>query len=210
MSNDSTEAVVNQLLMLHLIAETTRRYTISGKVKLLKMLFESQRKMIVDKISGFTYHFYKWDYGPYSTEALADLDRLLLRGFLTKGEDGIKVTRKGLEIVNETKELLERHATIMAIFRTVINEFGSRTGRASKVIVYDSPLPDMSKRVRDIDKGETLLPTLDRSSVKEEFYLDEDELETLEIELDNETEASIDRGMDDILHGRVKPYGTTR
>jgi uncharacterized protein YwgA len=210
MSTDSADALINQLLMLHLIGETTRRYTISGKVKLLKMLFESQRKMLLGKIRGLTYHFYKWDYGPFSTEALADLETLMEHGFLTKGDDGIKITTKGIEVVNETRELLNRHDSIKRIFQTIINEFGSRTGRASKEIVYDSQLPDTLKRVRDIQKGENLLPSLDISTAKERFFLDDSELETLEIELDNETKESIQRGMEDISIGRVRPYGRSR
>jgi hypothetical protein len=178
----------------------------TGKIKLLKLVFLSEARMNKNEIKGFNYYFYRWNYGPLSDEILQDLDCLVENGLLEKVENSICITSKGRELLGSSKDLLTRNEEILEPIRQVVREFGHYRGESIKMIVYGTPKAGEEKLVKDTEHGEELLSELPREEAKKWFLIDDNWIETLELQFDREACSSLDRGIQDARAGRVTKH----
>jgi len=198
------DAMIDRLLQLFLIAETSKRGEIMGKVKLLKMAYLAEDKMVKDRLKGFNYNFYRWDYGPMSNEALEDHEWLVNNGLVS--DFPATPTKRGSEVLKELSELFDRNRHILDHINRIVNEFARVSGRDLRYDVYARPAPGKKIRVGDIQKGETLLSALLEKEAKETFRIDAEWLETISILMDKEFYESLQEGVKDVREGRVKRY----
>jgi uncharacterized protein YwgA len=207
MVNNEIEAVVNRLLTLFLIREAYRNgWPITGKVKLLKLIYLSEQKMLKDRLKGFSYSFYRWDYGPLSVEALKDYEYLVSSGLIKESDYRIQLTERGMEILEHTKELLNQNEDILNYIRKAIREFGSYTGTKIKKAVYDLPKMEEKKLIFETKHGEELLQKIGVREAKKIFLIDDEWLETISILMDKELLSSLEKGIKDAREGKIKRY----
>jgi len=201
------ETLVDRLLMLFLILESQRQgWRITGKVKLLKLLYLSESRMVKDELKGFNYSFYRWDFGPMSNEALQDLDWLSANNLLKQTRYAIAITSRGRDLVKSSSPLLEHNEGFLEYVRRVIREFGPYTGKRIKTVVYDTPMMGEKKLIRKTKHGEELLRKMPTKQAKKRFLVDEEWIETLSILMDKEAQGSLKRGMADAKRGKVTKY----
>lgn len=201
------ETLTDRLLMLFLIAESENHgWKISGKVKILKLLYLSECRMIQDKKKGFNFSFYRWDYGPMSNDALQDLNQLDENGLLEKSQYAFCTTSRGRQLLKNCSTLLSRNEEFLEYIRKVIREFGPYTGKNIKTVVYGTPKIGERKLIRKTKHGEELLRKLLTEEATKRFVIDDEWVETLSILLDKEACESLQKGMQDANEGRVTKY----
>ena len=206
-SRDLTETLIDRLLMLFLIGESQKHgYRITGKVKLLKLLYLSESRMIKDKMKGLNYGFYRWNYGPMSNEALRDLDFLSENNLLAKEGNSIFITSRGRELLKSSSNLLNRNEDFLVHIQKTIREFGPYTGGKIKAVVYATPKIGERKLIRNAEHGEELLRKLFAEEAKKRFRMDDEWTETLSILMDKGTYDSLKKGEQDAKEGRVTKY----
>jgi len=193
--------------MLFLISESEKQgWRVSGKVKLLKLLYLSESRMFANKKKGFNYSFYRWDYGPMSNEALQDLDWLSENGLLKKSRYAVNTTSRGRQLLKNSSALLDRNEEFLDYVQKVVREFGPYTGKKIKTVVYGIPKTGERKLIRKTEHGEELLRKLLVEEAKKRFVIDDEWVETLSILLDEEAYNSLERGIKDAKEGRVTKY----
>jgi len=201
------EALVDRLLMLFLISECQKiGYKITGKVKLTKLLYLSESKMVKNKIKGFNYSFFRWDYGPMSVELLRDLDCLSNNGLLKSTENFIGVTSKGKEVLKNSSELLDRNRGLLEYIQQIVREFGHYKGSSIKEIVYGLPKIGKKIQIGTTRHGEELLNAISFEEAKQRFMIDDEWTETLSIMIDKEMCDSLDKGIQDAKEGKIEKY----
>lgn len=207
MVRDWNEIILDRFLTLYLIKETLRSgWPITGKVKLLKLIYLSEQKMIKDATKGFNYNFYRWEHGPFSTEFLRDYEYLVRNGFLKETDHNIQLTEKGLEFLEDCREIINKNAEILGYIQKVIREFGAYPGKAVKRIVYDIPKIDEEKLISKAEHGEELLRKMDLNQAKKFFLIEDEWLETLAILMDKEFSDSLERSLKDAKEGKIRRY----
>ena len=74
------------LLLLYLAAKTgDKGRNILGHIKLQKLLYKTEERMIQVKCKGLNYNFIRWKFGPFSQENFnSDVSDLKESGFLIK------------------------------------------------------------------------------------------------------------------------------
>jgi len=201
------ETLVDRLLTLFLISECQKQgCRVTGKVKLLKLVYLSESRMVQNEIKGFNYGFYRWDYGPMSNELLQDLDCLKENGLLEKTENFIGVTSRGWEVLRSSSTLLNRNEEFLEFVRKVVKEFGHYRGKSIKTIVYCIPKTGERELIGKTEHGEELLRKISLDRARKSFLIDDEWIETLSILLDKEVCDSLKRGMKDAKEGKVVKY----
>ena len=201
------ETLIDRLLTLFLISECQKQgCKVTGKVKLLKLVYLSESRMVENKIKGFNYGFYRWDYGPMSNELLQDFDCLKENGLLEKTENFIGITSRGWEVLRSSSTLLNRNEELLEFVRKVIREFGHYRGKSIKTIVYGIPKTGERELVGKTGHGEELLRKISLDKARKSFLIDDEWIETLSILLDKEVCDSLERGMQDAKEGKVVKY----
>jgi len=175
-------------------------------VKLQKLLHEAEKRMMAAGLRAFSYVFYRWKHGAYSPEADWGLEWLEKGGLVKVTDREIATTAEGRKLLEDVKQLLDRNKKTLEIIDKVAEVHALDTGKTMKAIAYGTPVPELAKRIEDVEKGEVVLRPVDKSRASSLFLIDDREIETLEILLDKESRESLQEAMDDARHGRVTPF----
>lgn len=200
------DAIVNLLLLLYAVRSSSRRGYLYGRVKLQKLLFEAQKRMLDLRLRGLSYVFYRWKHGAYSPEAEWGLKWLERNGLVEVVDHRIEITSKGSKVLESVRDLIDRNGETMKIIDKVAEIHALDTGKVMKAIAYGTPSLELGKRIGEVEKGEVVLRPLDKATAPRFFLIDDVEIETLEILFDREARDSIEEAMDDVRHGRVTPF----
>lgn len=201
------EVLTDQLLMLLLVSECQKLgCSMSGKVKLTKLLYLAESKMVGDRIKGLNYNFFRWDFGPMSADLLHDFDCLSKNGLLEQTDNLITIASKGTDILKNTTDLLTRNTELVEYIRQVVREFGPYKGKSIKEVVYGLPKIDEKIHIADTEHGELLLGALPLEQANKRFWLDDEWTETLSILIDKDMCESLDRGIRDAKEGKIAKY----
>jgi hypothetical protein len=193
--------------MLFLIDQTQRKgYRISGKVKLMKMVFQAQTKMVRGKVKAFDYSFYRWDFGPMSNGVMTDLECMLRNDLLEKHGTHIFISNKGHELLGQFSELLQRNQQILEYVSKTINEFAPYSGRTIKEVTYGLPLLFKKKLIRHAKLSDRILGPVKQGVARSWFLLDDDSEETLSLLMDKKACEALDRGVADARAGKTQKY----
>jgi uncharacterized protein YwgA len=202
-----SEVLLDRFLTLFLVRETIKSgWPITGKLKLLKLIYLAEQRMTKEGIKGFNYNFYRWDYGPFSHELIKDYEYLVDNGFLKESNHNIDLTERGLGVLEDCRELLDKNGEIIDYIRKVIKEFGPYRGKKIKKVVYDIPKIEEKKLISETLHGEELLRRMEADEAKKFFLIDDEWLETIAILMDKELSNSLERGLKDAKEGKIKRY----
>ena len=187
------EEITNRALLLYLIDKTKEGYL--GITRLMKLTFLTELKMAESKIKGFDYWFYKWYYGPFTREIYDDLDYSMQNELITE-QRGFKPTNRGLEFLNEIRDLLDENRDILKYIDKSIEEYGSMELNTLMNRVYEIEPLGIRKKIKDFQMGEHILINLDDVEVDKVFEINEEWLETLDILFNKEEYESLKEGME--------------
>lgn len=201
------EAIIDRLLLLYLLFKMRKKsYSVSGDIKLQKLLYKTEERMYNKKYKGLSYNFVRWNYGPFSQEIYVDTKDLEKTGFLRQAYDkSIGISEDGIKLIetlrgNFTKNKLDD------FFERVINEFGSLKGEDIKATVYTYPRVGGRITVGQTKKRDILLEKLDDSNASECFWIDDDCIETLSVLFDPQSHESIKKGLRALREEEGKPF----
>jgi len=201
------EILTDRLLMLFMIDQTQRKgYKITGKVKLMKMIFQAQTKMVKDKVKAFNYSFYRWDFGPMSNGVMKDLDCMLNNDLLEKHGTFIFASDRGRELLKQFSGLFKKNQKILEHVNKTINEFAPYSGKAIKEVTYGLPLLFRKKLIRYVKPSDEILARVKRDNARSWFLLDDDSEETLSLLMDKKACEALDRGIADAKAGKIQKY----
>ena len=175
--------IVDRLLTLYLYDRVSENSKMWGDVKLQKLIFLSEKRMLEEQKRGFHYQFFRWDHGPMSRGVYEDHDFLKSNNLVDS--ESLEVSDRGESILEEASDLFEENEEFITHIDFVTDEFGTCSGSDLKSVVYDlevSPLTlGGSIKVEDIPEGVDIYFPIPDHLTKGVFSIDDKWLETLDI-----------------------------
>lgn len=187
---DIREHVTNNLLLLYLIDKANERGKMEDELKLQKMVFLAEKKLIERKLKGFSYNFFRWHKGPFSKEVSMDLSLLFDNNLVSSQRGKIELTRDGKEVLRGCFELLKKNQTFLSWIDPIVEKHATLDPETVKDEVYAMKImvPKIRKlmSIREVPKGQIILFKSSDEKVKRIFEVDEAWMGTLELILDVE------------------------
>jgi len=206
---DIQDRVVNNILLLHLIEKANSIGCVEDNLKLQKLVYLAQKKLIEKKFKVFSYNFFRWDKGPFSADVNNDLNSLTSRGLIKKRWP-IRLTKEGTELLDSCSELVEENEAFIRIIDEVISDFAEYTPEEIKEYVYEMSVfvPRLREvmTIAEIPRGTLILfkPSDKRSKAK--FVIDRCWCATLELAMDQEAVESLRQSYNDAVEGKVHEF----
>jgi len=185
------EEVIDRILLMYLINKATNCGDIDGDTKLQKLVFLSERKMVLSKLKGFNFYFYMFLHGPFSRELEDDLGVLQEWGAYLPDEHMLtSAGRKAIELI---PEIWSRNGNIISNIDGIANRFAQQSLRSIRAYVYNLEHPFYKSRMKIIElKYHTpILLRMEESKAEMSFTITESELETMDILLDFDTYSDL-------------------
>jgi len=177
------ERLIDRLLLLYAIEDLNKRKICPNYVKIQKLIFLSERRMLGQRIKGFNYNFIKLDIGPYSDELRHDIELLLNKGLILYDREigGFILTEKGRALLMKLSNVICENDDILSIVRSVNEEWGCKSINELLDYVYSLKRPLKGKKVliRDVPHRTPLLRRMKESRAKKVFKIDTVALEIL-------------------------------
>ena len=185
---DLKEIISDHLLLLYLIkkhGELSNRYL--GITKLQKYTFLSEDAMNEDSIKGLNYNFFRYNYGPVSKQLYNDIKLFKELGLIHK--ENIKLTEKGEKIFQAFEELYQKNKKITKKIDEQIQKLATMDTEEVKQYVYDLEkcVYFLKMKIRDMPMFLDIISKLSEDKAQIRFDIDEEDIETLNILLDDET-----------------------
>lgn len=206
------EGITNKLLLLYTIGQTNKQGRMENPLKLQKLVFLVQKKLIERKLKGFSYNFFRWFKGPYSAEVSMDLDLLVGGGLVNIHEDKIKLAPDGKEVVHSFRELLRggRNQPLMGCIDSILKEHAAMDPEALKDKVYAIKVmvPRIRKlmTIQEIPSRQLILFKSSDEKVRQIFEIDEARQGLLELVFDAEALELLKKAQADTREGRVREF----
>jgi len=179
------------------------------ELKLQKMVFISEKKMITAKIKALNYNFFRWQRGPYSAEISKDLTSLLGIGLLEGGKN-LRLTSTGLELLNSCEELFSINKRFLTRVNNTVKKYAKYDPRTLMREVYQMTLGVPKKkglmRVEDVPMGTLLLFKLSDANAEHIFEMDESWTTSLELAFDLEAVDALSQAYSDAEEGRAREF----
>jgi len=212
MSEDNIqERVINNILLMYLIQKANSIGKVEDNLKLQKLVFLGQKKMVERKIKAFSYNFFRWDKGPFSAEVNNDLTSLTLRGLISY-QWPIGLTEEGKKLLEDCLELFQKNRDFTEVIDEILSAYATYTPEEIKARVYDMnifvPRLRQVMTIAEIPRGTLILFKPSDKTAKKKFSLDEAWCTTLELVLDQEAVESLRQAYDDAKEGRVHEFRT--
>jgi|SRR2546422_2263812 len=203
------ERLSDFLLLLYMIGthhNQSRRYL--GITKADKFVFLAEKRMIDNRLKGFDYDFYRWNFGPLSPSIYADIETLQKTSMVTRGAN-IQLTERGRKTLEDCGSLFETNQVVVACVDEVVHRFATKTTEQVSSYVYEVEIeyPMGSKKIRDIPKGWELLKKLPAQNATQRFDIPESWRETLEVLLDTEYANRLDKALTQPSAAGAHPFG---
>ncbi len=187
----TSDKVINKCLLL----VGFQALPFQGKLKLQKFVFLCENELINKRLRGFSYSFFKYDYGPFSAQLAEDHKELGQVGLVT----GASLSGRGDVLADTFRKTLRRNATgqkILYVIEKMRKQYGNSDGLALRNIVYGTTVScyPMNKPmvVKDIPKfRDIFVPEWTADLFKESLKLEEDDLESLELSLSRSEEQLV-------------------
>jgi hypothetical protein len=177
------EALIDRILLLYTIAKVNEHGCMEGPFKLMKVPFRAQHAMNEERKKGFNYTYFKWDYGPLSTEIYDDRDVLVRAGYVTEvGTNGrIYLTEEGTKLLGSLRELFEENDEIVRKIDEEAKKCSNLTFGRLKELTYEIKVPygNRAIAVKDVPRGMQVLGKVRKEEAKKVFELDDDWLDSV-------------------------------
>ena len=201
------ERVTNNLLLLYLIELTNEWGNLEDELKLQKMVFLSQKKLVKTKLKAFSYNFFRWIKGPFSKNLRIDLLDLARANFLRVTRNKIELTKKAKSILEDCAEVFDENRDFLKHINAVIERYAKFPPDVLKDHVYSLKLMVPKIRelmsVKQIPLGKLVLFKSSDKKSRAIFHIDSARLVTLELNFDIQAISSLERAMDDAVEGRA-------
>ncbi len=202
-----SDRIKNIVLLMYLVRKTNEKFVMEDNLKVQKLVFLSQKKLIAEKMNGFTYLFLRWLKGPFSGDLNNDIVLLKQMKLLRWGDDRIELTEEGKHILESLHEIMENNKGFSDIIDNIIEEYGSLSPEEMKEKVYQMKIfvPNDRKvmKIEEIPPKRLILFGLSRKNTRIEFNIDEEWLDTLEVLLDDEAIQFLERLKNGAIEGNT-------
>lgn len=193
----------NIIQLLYLISNTESLGYL-GITKIQKLAFLSQCHQRDQEIDGLDFNFFRWNYGPMSTEIYEFLDLLLKNRYIGKKSNSYYLTDNGKRMLESFNPVFKDNSEVFRKLNEVIEEFGKKSAGYLKNYIYKHFRAD-GKKLKDIEMGTKLrIPSPEKP--KEELRIPEEWLDTLEIYLDKEKKRSLDKSLESAREEPLVPF----
>jgi len=185
------EEVTDRILLMYLINKATNCGDIDGDTKLQKLVFLSERKMVLSKLKGFNFYFYKFIHGPFSKELENDLGVLEEWGAYLPDE--YMLTSAGRKAIDLLPEIWSRNSDTISNIDAIANRFAHQSLRSILIYVYnlEHPFYESKMKIIDLKPHTPILFKMKESKAEMLFTITESELETMDILLDYDTYSDL-------------------
>ena len=183
------DVLVNLFITLYAVFEASRRGVVDGRVKLMKLLQKAEEELTKKNMRGPSFKFYKWKYGAWSHEAQFDHDLLTKRRLLSEDKEGhvIEVTTEGREIINSSRQIIERNREIMDVIdRALASHVQYKSWQLRDLTYATSVLGRERKRMEQITMGEVVLSPVEEEKASRFFLVDDDWLDMIAMSVSEE------------------------
>lgn len=198
----SVEKLADQLLLLYLIDDVSKRTPFVPETKVQKLVFISEREMLRNSEKGFNYYFIKLLYGPYSAELDNDLNSLVQSKIVEAEPTGrganIVSTQRCANILRDFNDLIRRNQIFVRRISDINRRFGILGFKRLLNSVYhmQSPLHKYRKGKRpptiaSLPLKTPLLKPIPEEMASKTFSITPEEIATLEIYFDTEAYESL-------------------
>lgn len=201
------ERVTNVLLVLYLIETTNTIGNLEDELKLQKLVFLAQKKLVERGLKAFSYNFFRWRKGPFSKNLRIDLITLLETKFVRRKLDKIELTEKAKELLKDCTKLLNENRYFLKFIDSIVSKYSEYSPEDIKESVY--ALKVMVPRIRqimtikDIAPSQLILFKTSDKKARSIFSISNSWLATLELTFDKEAISSLERAVNDAVEGRV-------
>lgn len=165
-----------------------------------------QNEFFNNDISVISGEFFRWNHGPMSKDVYTTNDFLVENGLVN--DRALTITDRGEKLLENFAYLIDSNRDIFIIVDECIKNFSHLNLHDLKEKIYSMVvIPygwDTPIEIRDIPPSTTIIKNKGFSSLN----IDDDDIETLEICLDEEVYNSVIAGSDDAKSGRISDLVT--
>ena len=167
------QKITQSLLLLKILLEDAN---IFGRTKLQKQVFLNELRLIQSNLGGLYYRYFRYNYGPFSSDLFADFTVLGNKGFLHKTT--FKLTDRGQYLIDYVEGSIKRYKGNSKIFDMIENttrKYRKYNGTELMKMVYrlevePDDMPGQRLQVEEIDTFvNILLPELHSFKHEMEF-----------------------------------------
>lgn len=197
------EAISDAALLLALYARVQERSptgTAGDRLKLMKLSYLAANRLFEERAKGLNCTFYRWTFGPLSNHVYRTWEMLCRAGLLEEDEE-FTVTPEGIDLARAfVDDVLasEPNVHFLRMIEAVADEWGNKLRGEILDSVYEMDVVPIDSagpmKVRDVPLTGHLIEALDPHEAKSVLDVPESWLETLALQLDAESMASIERG----------------
>ena len=169
----------DRILLLYALEVGNETGCIDGTFKLMKIPFMAELASTRAGFNTFNYSFYRWTFGPFTTEIYEDADALHSLGLATSKETEPAVTDKGRKLLSNVEELLTEGRAFTEYVRESAREFAQMKFGELKDKVYQEIVLVNGKNkytIGNAPRGSSVLTPLANAT---SFELDDDWVDTL-------------------------------
>jgi len=181
------DLALDAVLLLHMLDCAK---PMDGKTKLQKIPFFVELQLKRAGLRGPHFRFFRWNFGPFSSEVCETFGKLVKRGFLTKNTGAL--TERGrflVELAIPALAEIEGNAPIFRVMDAALRTYGSKPGRELKKMAYEAMIACEGRPARSVkntpfgtdliepDAGGMEFPEDLEALVREELNLTDKQLE---------------------------------
>lgn len=173
------QAMSDRLLLLYAIGKGNESGCVDGPFKLMKIPFMAELASTSHGVNTFNYSFYRWTYGPMSTEIYEDADALHALGLSSSKNRNARVTPKGMALLNIAGDLFSDNRAAVKYVDDASRKCAQLGFGQLKKLVYGQSVMVGGKKtlIADVPSGVGVLSSA--PDAKLEFALDDDWVDTL-------------------------------
>lgn len=201
------ERITNLLLLLYLVEKANAAGDVEDELKLQKLVFLAQKKLVERQLKAFSYNFFRWRKGPFSKNLRIDLLALVEAQFLRWRANKIELTDKAKGVLETCSELLDENEYFLRWVNDIILEYSHYSSEEIKDLVYSLkvvvPRLRQIMTIKDIPPRQLILFKTADKNARMIFDIDKSWLATLELTFDKEALDSLSKALDDAVEGRA-------
>ena len=196
MGRKTREELIDRLFLLKLLQLLKESGAETGLTKLQKLVFLAERTAISEKIECFHYTYVRAKHGPYSVALERDRTMLVVQGYVelvpqpTGPGEFVQLSSSGEETLRMFDSFFERNKIQVRMLEDVVRGFGNMSLRELLDHVYGLPGRLRGQKGKKISELQMRTPILIpyRTRFEKEIEVTDEELATLRVIMDPETE----------------------
>ena len=190
------EELIDKLFLLKLLQLLRDENVNTGLTKLQKLVFLAERTALSEKTECFHYTYVKAKHGPYSVALERDRTILVTQGYveIVPHREGpgefVQLSESGDDVLKLFDPLFERNKNQVLMLENVVREFGTMSLQELLDYVYGLPTRLKGQEGKKIAELQMRTPVLIpyKTSFKEKVAVTDEELVTLRVVMDPDTE----------------------